>query len=417
MLKRILLSLAFLVAYCGVAEAQIASEIANGGGGGVAVAGGSGTAGRIPVFAAGPTLADSRILMTGTNLGTATLYDQTAVTGVSTIAVRAGAGQSTTALLEARNNANTIVSSISAGGLFLAPAGAVGAPGVSFLADPNTGLYSVGADNPGMAAGGVLVQSWTTTGTTVVGTMAATTVTGAGTVSGLTTPAIPYATGANTLADSGLYRAAAARIGLGGTTDSEPGFRWSGTTIDFVTAGAGAFIRINALEYQVANTTVLKNSSDGLLEITDSLGATGGLKIIEMQGANSTALSDNTIADVVTISSAVENNVTGGHIDFVAIASDATNKIVQAQRGTVPFLLVNENGTVTVTLGTVFGTATDSAGGAAFTNVFASSVSGTDATIRVTSDYDQATLTGTVTHAIKTRVYIDSGMATITPIP
>lgn len=101
----------------------------------------------------------------------------------------------------------------------------------------------------------------------------------------------------------------------------------------------------------------------------------------------------------------------------MVVASDGTNELVQTQRGSVPFVLVNENGVVTVTLGTAFGTATDSAGGAALTNVFASSVSGTDATIRVTSDYDQATLTGTVTHTIRTRIYIESGMATVTPIP
>jgi hypothetical protein len=107
--------------------------------------------------------------------------------------------------------------------------------------------------------------------------------------------------------------------------------------------------------------------------------------------------------------------VTAGHVSYTVYASDATNHLVQTETGEVPFLLVNENGTVTVTLGTVYGTAIDSAGGVALTNTFASSVSGTDAKIRVTSNYDQATLTGTVTHTIEYRVYIDSGTATVTP--
>lgn len=415
-MKRFLLTLTFVLAFISVASAQ-ESEYTGGGGGTAGAITGTGTAGTVPVFTTASAVGNSKMVATGTDGGTWTLYDNTAVVGVTQLNIRAGAGQSTTTLQEWRNNAGTAVSSVSAGGLFLAPAGAVGAPGLSFIADPNTGLYSVGADNPGMSAGGVLVQSWTTTGTTVVGTMAATTVTGAGTISGLATNAIPYATGANALADSPLYRAAAARIGLGGVTDSEPGFRWSGTTIDFVTAAAGSFIRVNALEYQIANSSILKDAIDGLLEITDSVGGTGGLKVVEMQGASTTTLSDNTITSFTTISSASGNNVTAGHIEYTAVASDATNNLVQTQWGVVPFLLVNEAGTVTVTIGTTVGATNDNAGGAAMTNVFASSVSGTDATIRVTSDYDQATLTGTVTHTLRARVYIDSGTATVTPIP
>lgn len=137
-----------------------------------------------------------------------------------------------------------------------------------------------------------------------------------------------------------------------------------------------------------------------------------------IQGTRTKTLKDNTITDVVQISSTAEanaNGVTAGRIQYTVVASDATTDIVQTETGVVPFLLVNENGTVTVTLGTVYGTAIDSAGGAALANTFASSVSGTNAVIRVTSNYDQATLTGTVTHDIRYRVFIDSGTATVTP--
>lgn len=94
-MKRVLLALLFLVVGTGVASAQIASEISGGGGGGgIAVGGGSGTAGRVPQFAAGPTLVDSKMLTSGTNSGTWTLYDSVA-SGVTTFALRAGAGQGT----------------------------------------------------------------------------------------------------------------------------------------------------------------------------------------------------------------------------------------------------------------------------------------------------------------------------------
>jgi hypothetical protein len=43
-------------------------------------------------------------------------------------------------------------------------AGTVGAPGISLSGDPNTGLYSVGADQLGVAAGGVLASVFTTQG-------------------------------------------------------------------------------------------------------------------------------------------------------------------------------------------------------------------------------------------------------------
>lgn len=267
--------------------------------------------------------------------------------------------------------------------------------------DPPTGYYNLWVDS---ATGALNITDSAGTDTPV----------GSG-LSGLTTNNIPYATGATTLGAGPLYRAAAARIGLGGTTDSEPGFRWAGTTIDFVTAGAGAFIRINALEYQIANTTVFKNSSDGIAEITDTVGTLGGVKVGSVQGAYSCTLTDNTIKSFVQISSATTDAVVAGRIECTIVASDATNHLIQTETVNVPFLLLNENGTVTATVGTVYGSLIDSAGGAAFANTFATSVSGTNAMIRVTSNYDQATLTGTVTHTIYYRVVLTSGMATVTP--
>lgn len=55
-------------------------------------------------------------------------------------------------------------------GAMLAPlqcsSGSVSAPSLTFSADTDTGLYRIGANNPGMSVGGVKVQEWATTGST-----------------------------------------------------------------------------------------------------------------------------------------------------------------------------------------------------------------------------------------------------------
>ncbi len=45
--------------------------------------------------------------------------------------------------------------------------GSVGTPAVSFDSDTDTGLYRIGANNPGLAAGGVKAQEWTATSSTI----------------------------------------------------------------------------------------------------------------------------------------------------------------------------------------------------------------------------------------------------------
>jgi hypothetical protein len=183
--------------------------------------------------------------------------------------------------------------------------------------------------------------------------------------------------------------------------------------------GGGSVVLLSTLNFdrwQISTTGHFEPSTTNTYDIgTSSALVRNNYVSTSIQGTRTKTLTDNTITDVVQISSATTDRVTAGRVSYTVYASDATNHLVQTETGEVPFLLVNENGTVTVTLGTVYGTAIDSAGGVALTNTFASSVSGTDAKIRVTSNYDQATLTGTVTHTIEYRVYIDSGTATVTP--
>lgn len=111
MLKRTFLSLLFLVAFAGVAEAQIASEIANGGGtaGAITAGVGSGNAGRVPQFASTTSVVDSKMLTSGTNSGTWTLYDSTAGSGNTSLVIRHGDTQ-TANPFEIRNAAGALTS-------------------------------------------------------------------------------------------------------------------------------------------------------------------------------------------------------------------------------------------------------------------------------------------------------------------
>jgi hypothetical protein len=56
-------------------------------------------------------------------------------------------------------------------GSMLAPlplaAGTVSLPGLTFDSDTDTGLYRIGANNPGMAVGGAKIQEWASTGSTI----------------------------------------------------------------------------------------------------------------------------------------------------------------------------------------------------------------------------------------------------------
>jgi hypothetical protein len=49
--------------------------------------------------------------------------------------------------------------------------GTAGAPFYTWANDPDTGLYRVGANNPGMSAGNTKIQTWKTTGTDIIGVL------------------------------------------------------------------------------------------------------------------------------------------------------------------------------------------------------------------------------------------------------
>lgn len=492
-MKRFLLSAALLLACSGVALAQ-ESEFSGGGGGGITAAPGSGTAGRVPQFASTTSLEDSKMLTSGTNSGTWTLYDNTAVTGVSQLYVRDGAGQASspqlvlgtngvgvglsiyarpsTAYVDFRDgNAGSYIN-IVANGLYGGSGGwgledssnalvlssgskitwqsaanyysgspdiglARSAAGILKITDGSTGQGGIGiSDAATNTVTDALILRHATTAT--VGDVIAGFGTGllfqgedaAGNMQDMASIDAVYTDATNGSEDSKLVLQT---IVAGAMTDAvtiaanlstgHPGISAAGN-LHLVSGADMALFAASGIAFAPSGGGgAMYFTSSGLGAYNNNtydIGGVGGAfksayVSTSIQGTRSKVLTDNTITDVVQISSATTDRVTAGHVSYTVYASDATNHLVQTETGEVPFLLVNENGTVTVTLGTVYGTAIDSAGGAALTNTFASSVSGTDAKIRVTSNYDQATLTGTVTHTIEYRVYIDSGTATVTP--
>ena len=160
-IKKTLLFLAFIFACTLTAYGQEAEFSSSGGtAGAITAAPGSGTAGKLPVFASATSLADSKWTMSGTNLGTATLYDDTLTIGVTQRILRAGAGQGTTPLEEWRAADDSVLLRVTSGGHLLGNASAS-------LTDALLMKFNVGAllGNPalvltrGDGGGGASVQA------------------------------------------------------------------------------------------------------------------------------------------------------------------------------------------------------------------------------------------------------------------
>jgi len=93
----------------------------------------------------------------------------------------------------------TVTGTITPSGSLHAAAGSVGNPSIAFNADQNTGLYNIGADNIGVAAGGSKVLDIATTGLAVTGTLSVSGVATLGAGAILNTPASATLTNATGL--------------------------------------------------------------------------------------------------------------------------------------------------------------------------------------------------------------------------
>lgn len=76
--------------------------------------------------------------------GLARFYDATASTGVTTVTVQAGAGQSSTNLQEWKNNDGTTLANVTSAGKYLAPDGSSSAPAFAFASATGRGVWNNG---------------------------------------------------------------------------------------------------------------------------------------------------------------------------------------------------------------------------------------------------------------------------------
>lgn len=198
----------------------------------------------------------------------------------------------------------------------------------------------------------------------------------------------------------------AAAPSLGFSAEATGFYRSGGSEMSVCFAGA---------RYYIWNGSTLRPANDEALDIGSNarrftyVYAANHVVHRSIQGASSKVVTDNTVTSFVRVSAPTTDSVVGGKISYTIEAVDATNHIVQAATGILPFVLANENGTVTATLGTVASTAYDTAGGTltASETAFTAVPSGTNVDFKIQFNYDQAVLTGTVTARIRYLVTLD----------
>ena len=153
----------------------------------------------------------------------------------------------------------TVAGTITPTGSVHAASGSVGNPSLAFNADQDTGLFSIGANNLGVAVGGAKVLDVASTGLTVTGALGA---------SSLTSPAatnltLGLGTGgtALTLASSTLVATFAGAVSVG-----------TGAAVGGATAGAGG-LAFPATAVGVADANTLDDYEEGTWTPTDNSGA------------------------------------------------------------------------------------------------------------------------------------------------
>lgn len=389
------------------------------------------TTGVVPQMGA-TELEDSKMTASGANGGTWTLYDDTATTGVTQFLVKEGAGQGFTVPFAVKGNLgnNLLFLSAQTAGTYLAAGGFRHVSDTDHYFALLAGQLYLDTDNPiNSALGGPGIwfrdNIYSTPATAIVNE--------SGGVIGLKST-----TNNSRLNIYGAYTDTSNYERLSLYYDS--GF--TGFAIDTSAAGTGS---IRHLKIGTSNGLYLYAGGDintlagpyGTVTTgsftTDASSFYSGVDVVlslgrpthrwrnayighsVQSGDEVTLAADNTVSPVTQVSCATADSVVAGYVSYTVSVADTTNHLVQTETGNVPFLLINENGTVTATVGTVFGQVIDSAGGAAITTTWSTAVTGTDTMIRATVDYDTATLTGTVVKTITSRVYVNSGTATVTP--
>ncbi len=153
-------------------------------------------------------------------------------------------------------------------GAFKGFAGTVAAPMYAFSADPDSGMYRIGANNVGIAAGGTKILDIATTGLAVTGTL---TTTGGYSPTGQIlaadgTVALPeYSFTADP--DSGIYRIGANNIGIGVNATKILDISTSGLNVIGTVSSNGAAFSPTAQAAGMVNGTIVESHTGNAMTL------------------------------------------------------------------------------------------------------------------------------------------------------
>jgi len=209
--------------------------------------------------------------------------------------------------------------------------GSVAVPAFRFANDPNTGLYRVGADALGIAAGGSRAFEVNTAGIIIPG---AATISGGAVINdgGVTVPAIRFGADLNT----GIYRVGADSLGVAVGGVNKLQIDATGITVPAQMRAATAVL--NAGSVAAPALSISGDSNTGLYWVgPDGLGiATAGTQVLDISSAGLTVFG-NTAAELsvdTALTSSVINASTGVEAEAYFLASNGTNGARFGFRGT-----------------------------------------------------------------------------------
>ena len=366
-----------------------------------------------------------KLAVSGTNRGTMTLYDDTAVTGVTESVLRDGAGQGAAPLWELRDASDVL-------GLEAGIASNPQYPGTPYLLFYGTGGTTLRINDSTFESSRATMYFNYVNSSKTIDWLSGKVVFD-GTANSV---ALSSATILNWSTDTGLARASAGVLkvtdgssGSGGLVSNFVAVGGStgvlfqasavnGSTIAAVGGDFNTLRSLKAASYRLSvddstlSDTGLARASAGVVKVTDGSSGDGDLYAgRSIQGTQSKTLTHTSATGFVDIAVASDTSV-GGYIEYTVITTNASNH-QQIESGVLAFTAINEGGTVAGTPGLV-GTPVQTVHAAtATTNVF-TVTTGTDL-IHVQCQ-STSTLSGTPVPVIKYRVHVNSGTATVTPI-
>jgi hypothetical protein len=242
----------------------------------------------------------------------------------------------------------TVTGTITPTGSVHAAAGSVTNPSLAFNADQNTGLYNIGADNIGVAAGGSKVLDIATTGLGVTGTLSVSGVATLGAGAILNTPASGTLTNATGLPISTGVSGLGANVAAFLATPSSANL--AAALTDETGTGANVFATSPTLTTPISATL----TSPAAIDLTLGTG-TSGAAITVLSASNNVGIGTTSPASKLDIVSSdnsswaiqvANNGTTNAHGLYVNIGASSTGIPFRVDKGGAGLFQVLNNGNV-----------------------------------------------------------------------